>query len=171
MNQLESIAALLGSHLQEQGQVVATAESCTGGLVAAALTSIVGSSTWFGYGFVTYSNEAKCRVLGVQAQTLRTSGAVSEATVSEMALGALRVSGADWAVAVSGIAGPDGGSKTKPVGTIWFAVASRDGSVASFLHQFLGERNEIRTSAAVMALQHLIDQMSINTIRKGKSSC
>lgn len=104
---------------------VVTAESCTGGWIAKVFTDVAGSSRWFECGYVTYSNEAKVRDLGVSARTLEEHGAVSEATVREMARGALRVSGAEVSVAVSGVAGPDGGSAEKPVGTVWFCVGRR----------------------------------------------
>src|SRR5215471_10326834 len=104
-----------------------TAESCTGGWIAKAFTDLAGSSRWFECGYVTYSNEAKIRDLGVSPRTLTEHGAVSEPTVREMAAGALRVSGADVSIAVSGIAGPDGGSAEKPVGTVWFCVVRRGG--------------------------------------------
>ncbi len=104
---------------------IVTAESCTGGWIAKSFTDLAGSSRWFECGYVTYSNEAKMRDLGVAARTLSEHGAVSEPTVREMAMGALRVSGADVSVAVSGIAGPDGGSAEKPVGTVWFCVGLR----------------------------------------------
>src|SRR5579871_3031250 len=105
------------------GHRIATAESCTGGWIAKVCTDLAGSSRWFECGFVTYSNAAKIRDLGVSARTLAEQGAVSEATVREMAAGALRRAAVDIAVAVSGIAGPDGGSSEKPVGTVWFCVA------------------------------------------------
>lgn len=104
---------------------IVTAESCTGGWIAKAFTDAAGSSRWFECGYVTYSNAAKVRDLGVSSRTLDEHGAVSEATVREMAAGALRVSGADVSIAVSGIAGPDGGSVEKPVGTVWFCVGRR----------------------------------------------
>src|SRR6185437_17070499 len=113
----------VGQKLRAAGRRLVTAESCTGGWVAKACTDVAGSSQWFECGFVTYSNAAKVRDLGVAELTLSTHGAVSEPTVREMAAGALRVSGADIAVAISGIAGPDGGTPTKPVGTVWFGLA------------------------------------------------
>src|SRR5581483_5455225 len=126
---------------------LATAESCTGGWVAKACTDLAGSSQWFECGFVTYSNAAKVRDLGVSERTLAEHGAVSEATVREMAAGALRVSGADIAVAISGIAGPDGGTPTKPVGTVWFGLASLgDAGTAAVaeVQVFAGDRELIR---------------------------
>ncbi len=123
--ELFDLSATVGRRLLAAGKRLATVESCTAGWVAKALTDLPGSSQWFECGFVTYSNVAKMRDVGVLASTLEQHGAVSEATVREMAAGALRVSGADIAVAISGIAGPDGGTAAKPVGTVWFGVASR----------------------------------------------
>jgi nicotinamide-nucleotide amidase len=122
----ESVALIARWALGAKYRIV-TAESCTGGWIAKAFTDAAGSSRWFECGYVTYSNVAKVRDLGVSARTLDDHGAVSEPTVREMAAGALRVSGADVAIAVSGIAGPDGGSAEKPVGTVWFCVARRVG--------------------------------------------
>src|SRR5580700_10352372 len=122
--ELYELSERVGRKLRAAGQRLATAESCTGGWVAKALTDVPGSSQWFECGFVTYSNAAKMRDVGVLARTLADHGAVSEATVREMAAGALRVSGADIAVAISGIAGPDGGTVDKPVGTVWFGLAT-----------------------------------------------
>jgi nicotinamide-nucleotide amidase len=126
--QLFDLATRVGRRLLATRRRMVSAESCTGGWVAKVMTDVAGSSQWFECGFVTYSNAAKVRDLGVSQQTLDEHGAVSEATVREMARGALlRVSGADVAVAVSGIAGPDGAVPGKPVGTVWFAVGSRRG--------------------------------------------
>jgi nicotinamide-nucleotide amidase len=124
-SQLYDLATRVGRHLFAAKCRLVTAESCTGGWIAKAMTDVVDSSYWFECGYVTYSNAAKMRDIGVSRETLEAHGAVSEATVLEMARGALRVSGADVAVAVSGIAGPSGGVPGKPVGTVWFAVGSR----------------------------------------------
>src|ERR1700748_2143660 len=126
--ELFGLAERVGVKLLDAGRRLATAESCTGGWVAKVCTDIAGSARWFECGFVTYSNAAKVRDIGVSEVTLANHGAVSEATVREMAVGALRVSGAAVAVAISGIAGPDGGTPTKPVGTVWFAVAWKRGA-------------------------------------------
>ena len=125
MNQteLEALAAQVGALLVANGQKLVTAESCTGGWVAQCLTAIAGSSTWFDRAFVSYSNEAKREMLGVTGETLSTHGAVSEATAIAMARGALYNSHADWALAITGVAGPSGGSPGKPVGTVCFAWA------------------------------------------------
>ena len=138
----------------EQGNyLLATAESCTGGGVAYALTDIAGSSTWFDGGFVTYSNEAKSKMLGVRTQTLAKYGAVSEATVIEMAKGAMDRCNANLSVAISGIAGPDGGSEEKPVGMVWFAWCAEDGESSTALHYLHGDRHHVRNDAVVIALR------------------
>lgn len=145
--QLEVLATELGSALLARGWRLAAAESCTGGWAAQAMTAIPGSSAWFERGFVTYSNEAKQELLGVRADTLERHGAVSEETVREMAEGALRHSHAQAAFAISGIAGPTGGSPGKPVGTVCFAW-SIDGQPAdSAIECFPGDRHEVRAQA------------------------
>ncbi len=155
----ESILQLseaLVSELAASGKTVSTAESCTGGWVAKAITDVDGSSTAFAYGLVSYSNGAKESLLGVQPKTLYENGAVSEAVVREMAEGALHLSGADIAVAVSGIAGPTGGSEDKPVGTVWFAWAVRDGADANTdtsCEHFTGDRELVRESTVAHAIQ------------------
>jgi nicotinamide-nucleotide amidase len=159
MTHLESIGALadaLVGELLAAGKTMSTAESCTGGWIAKSITDISGSSGCFGYGLVSYSNGAKESLLGVNPATLEKHGAVSEATVREMAEGALGLSGADIATAVSGIAGPDGGSEEKPVGTIWFAWAMRtkDGADIDAEKRLLkGDRDQVRAQAVVIALQ------------------
>jgi nicotinamide-nucleotide amidase len=152
------LAAALVSELAAAGKAVATAESCTGGWVAKAITDVAGSSAVFGYGIVTYSNGAKESLVGVQNKTLEDYGAVSAEVVEEMAKGALRLSGADISVAVSGVAGPDGGTEEKPVGSVWFAWAVRDGSnalVDTRLEQFSGDRELVREASVAYALQGL----------------
>ena len=149
---IERLAELLVS----RGELVATAESCTGGGVAAALTSVAGSSRWFERGFVTYSNDAKQEMLGVAAETLQRHGAVSAAVVGEMALGAIRQSRAQWSLAVSGIAGPDGGTPDKPVGTVWFAWAGPDGAARSERLLFEGDRRAVREQATRHAIEGLL---------------
>ncbi len=143
----EVIAALIA-----EGATVATAESCTGGLIAGALTSVAGSSEAVYGGFVTYANEAKQKMIGVRAETLDAHGAVSEEVAREMAEGARRVSGITYAVAVTGIAGPGGGTADKPVGLVWFGLAGPDGTVAE-KHLFgdLG-RAEVREATVMTAL-------------------
>ncbi len=163
---LETIAAqcqALVGELVVSGRSVATAESCTGGWIAKALTDVPGSSVVFGCGIVSYSDEAKNSILGVAADTLRQEGAVSEAVVREMVLGVLKLSGADLAVAVSGIAGPGGGSADKPVGTVWFAFgALQQGRpvVDAVLHRLAGDRAAIRAQSVVLAVQGLIDRLA-----------
>src|SRR5580704_1541579 len=132
-SELYDLAQRVGHKLGAAARRVVTAESCTGGWVAKTLTDVPGSSQWFECGYVTYSNAAKMRDLGVAARTLDEFGAVSEQTVREMAEGAMRVTGAAVAIAVSGIAGPDGGIPGKPVGMVWFCAAARDGTVADIL--------------------------------------
>jgi len=149
----------VGQKLRAAGRRLVTAESCTGGWVAKACTDVAGSSQWLECGFVTYSNVAKMRDLGVSESTLSSHGAVSEPTVREMAAGALRVSGADIAVAISGIAGPDGGTPTKPVGTVWFGLAARRGSEVALFSQmrlFAGDREAVRRGAVERALQMVL---------------
>jgi len=160
MDELESLAAAVGAALKARAAMLATAESCTGGWVAQAVTAIAGSSEWFERGFVTYSNDAKVELLDVNPATLATHGAVSEATAREMARGALARSRATQAVAITGIAGPGGGTADKPVGTVCFAWASRDpASVASERHQLPGDRTAIRRRAVVIALEGVARRM------------
>jgi nicotinamide-nucleotide amidase len=153
-----ALAARLGELALTRQVMLATAESCTGGLVAGAITDIAGSSGWFERGFVTYSNRAKIEQLGVDPDIIARHGAVSEPTVKAMAEGALAASGAQWAVAVTGIAGPAGGSPDKPVGTVWFAWAGPRGVEA--LHRRLdGDRAAVRTASVAIALQGLVDRL------------
>jgi nicotinamide-nucleotide amidase len=153
---IRTLAEALVSELTESGKAVATAESCTGGWVAKAITDTAGSSAVFGYGIVSYANGAKESILGVQNKTLEEHGSVSAEVVEEMAKGALRLSGADIAVAVSGVAGPEGGTKEKPVGMVWFAWAVRDGAnalVDTRCEQFTGDRELVREASVAYALQ------------------
>lgn len=159
---IEKLAKALVTELAAGNKVVATAESCTGGWIAKALTDIPGSSDAFHYGIVSYSNGAKESLLGVKNETLIEHGAVSEAVVIEMAKGALRLSGADFAVAVSGVAGPDGGSEEKPVGTVWFAWAVRNGAkekIDTQCQHFDGDRELIRELTVAHALQGVLERM------------
>lgn len=153
---IEDLATELVRNLSAGGQTVATAESCTGGGIAEALTRVPGSSACFGFGLVSYSNAAKESLLGVRAETLREHGAVSEAVVREMAEGALALSGADLAVAVSGVAGPGGGTAGKPVGTVWFAWARGGLGTEAVLHRLAGDRAAIRAESVRLALEGLI---------------
>jgi nicotinamide-nucleotide amidase len=155
---IRALAARLGERALASRVMLATAESCTGGLVAGAITDIAGSSAWFERGFVTYSNRAKMEELGVDPDIIARHGAVSGETAKAMAQGARAASGAQWAVAVTGIAGPAGGSPAKPVGTVWFAWAGPRGVEA--LHRRLeGDRAAVRTASVAIALQGLVDRL------------
>jgi nicotinamide-nucleotide amidase len=153
---LEALALKLGRALRVRGWRVATAESCTGGWVAKTLTDIPGSSQWFEGGVVSYSNAAKGRLLGLPADVLATHGAVSEGAVRAMAEGVRRLLESDLAVAVSGIAGPDGGTPDKPVGTVWFGWATPSGILAARRH-FAGGRESVRRYSVAFALERLVD--------------
>ena len=157
-HELDVLARRVGEALTARGLWLATAESCTGGWIAEAVTAIAGSSGWFDRGFVTYSNAAKTDMLGVRGETLDTHGAVSEATVSEMAAGALARSRADLAVAVSGVAGPGGGSAAKPVGTVCLAWARRGAPTATTTVQFPGDRAAVRRQTVLLALQGVLER-------------
>lgn len=159
------LATQVGAALKAQGMMLATAESCTGGGVASAVTEIAGSSAWFERGFVTYANQAKVEMLGVAVDTLTRFGAVSEATVREMVAGALQHSQAQIALAVSGIAGPGGGSLEKPVGTVWFAWSIKGEVSVTRLHQLAGSRAEIRAQAVRIALQGVLELLDRRTER------
>lgn len=152
---LQRLAAEVGGALQRAGLLLATAESCTGGWVAQVCTAIAGSSEWFERGFVTYSNRAKTELLGVPQETLVTDGAVSEATARAMAEGALRRSGAQVALAITGIAGPTGGTAEKPVGTVWFAWAATDRATKTERCRFEGDREAVRRQSVAHALEGL----------------
>ena len=158
---LQKLAEAVVADLTAAGKAVSTAESCTGGWIAKSITDIAGSSSVFHYGIVSYSNGAKESILGVKNDTLEEHGAVSEPVVEEMAEGALRLSGADIAVAVSGVAGPDGGTAEKPVGMVWFAWAVRDGANArtdTSCEQFSGDRDLVRELTVAHALQGVLER-------------
>jgi nicotinamide-nucleotide amidase len=157
--QLEALARRLGSLLADRGFVLATAESCTGGWIAQTVTAISGSSGWFDRGWITYSNEAKIELLGVQPQTLAAHGAVSEATAAEMAAGAVAKSRADVALSVTGVAGPSGGSAEKPVGTVCFGWCAGGRAPAACTRRFTGDRESVRRQAVVFALENLIARL------------
>jgi nicotinamide-nucleotide amidase len=150
----------LAEALRARRRTMAAAESCTGGLIAATCTAISGSSEWFERGFVTYSNEAKTEMLGVDAALIATHGAVSEPVARAMAEGALAHSPVDIAVAVTGIAGPNGGVPGKPVGTVWFAWAMRGAVTSSERHVFAGDRAAVRDATVALALQRLVSLCS-----------
>jgi nicotinamide-nucleotide amidase len=147
----------LADALRARGWRLATAESCTGGLIAATCTALAGSSDWFERGFVTYSNEAKAEQLGVDAALIAANGAVSEPVVRAMAEGALARSAADLSVAVTGIAGPGGAVPGKPVGTVWLAVARRGAAMRSECLWFDGDRASVRAQTVALALSRLVD--------------
>jgi nicotinamide-nucleotide amidase len=150
------LSSLLGEKLLLRGWRVATAESCTGGGIAAAITVVAGSSSWFEYGIVSYANSAKEKLLHVNPQTLVEHGAVSQAVVEQMVAGALALSGADIAVAVSGVAGPSGGTSEKPVGTVWFAWGLASGDIHSECFHFVGDRASVQSQAVVQGLSGLL---------------
>ena len=159
--------ALLADALRARNARVATAESCTGGLIAAACTDLAGSSDWFDCGIVSYSNQAKTNLLGVDAGLIQTHGAVSQAVASAMAAGLLARSRADLVVAVTGVAGPGGGSASKPVGTVWLAWAWRGATPAAaaqthtLLQHFDGDRAAVRQATVACALQGLLDRVEL----------
>lgn len=155
---IPALVERLATELRARGQMMAAAESCTGGLIAAACTDLSGSSDWFERGFVTYSNAAKCELLGVPAELIARHGAVSEPVARAMALGALAHSPAQLTVAVTGVAGPTGGSADKPVGTVWFGWATPAGSFTE--HQrFDGDRAAVRAATVRHALAGLLQRL------------
>jgi nicotinamide-nucleotide amidase len=157
---MEALTTEVARLLQARNRMLSTAESCTGGMIAAACTELPGSSLWFERGFVSYSNAAKTDLLGVPADLIEAHGAVSEAVARAMALGALSHSQAQVAVAVTGVAGPSGGSPDKPVGTVWLAWAM-DGQVQAERRQFSGDRRAVRQATVEYALRGLIDRLSL----------
>ena len=160
MDDFEPAVLALADALRARGLAITTAESCTGGLMAAACTAVAGSSDWFERGFVTYSNDAKTDMLGVEASLIARVGAVSGEVARAMAEGALCHSLADLAVAITGIAGPGGATPGKPVGTVWLAVARRGEPAMAELLQLRGDRSAIRAQTAAIALQRLHDAAS-----------
>jgi nicotinamide-nucleotide amidase len=155
---LTTLATLVGARLKARGLKLVTAESCTGGWVAQAVTAVSGSSDWFERGFVTYSNEAKQEMLGVRAGTLDRTGAVSEETALEMARGALAASRAQVAVSITGVAGPTGGTAAKPVGMVCFGWALADGADAT-TKRFAGDREQVRRQSVIFALQGVLERI------------
>ncbi|MBQ0713174.1 MAG: nicotinamide-nucleotide amidohydrolase family protein [Porticoccus sp.] len=156
---IKDLSTQLGELLLSRQFTVTCAESCTGGGIASAITDIAGSSQWFHAGFVTYANDAKEQLLRVSPETLVSEGAVSGAVVRQMAEGALMATGADIVVAVSGVAGPDGGTEDKPVGMVWFAWAIKNGVVTTLCVQFKGDRAAVRQAAVEQALMGLIEML------------
>lgn len=161
IKELDQLVRQLAAHLSKNKLKICTAESCTGGLIAKSLTDLAGSSAWFERGFVTYSNAAKIEMLGVPDSLIEDYGAVSETVASAMASGALQHSAADLAIAVTGVAGPDGGSEDKPVGTVWIAHAARDQLVAK-KYQFPGDRDTIRHAILRQAIENQIRLLETN---------
>ncbi len=155
-DELLNLSSTLGLALKRRGFMLALAESCSGGMAAQYITAVAGSSMWFDASFVTYSNQAKTRMLGVSAETIVHYGAVSEQTALEMALGALAHSQADVAAAITGIAGPDGGSVDKPVGTVCFAWARNDGIQQTVTYQFNGNREMVRKESVKTVFEGLL---------------
>jgi len=156
---LKLLAGRIGARLKKRNLKLATAESCTGGWIAQAVTSVSGSSEWFDRGFVTYSNEAKKELLGVRERTLSRHGAVSRETAKEMAAGALARSRAQVSIAVTGVAGPAGGTKAKPVGTVCFAWSRKGGAMESVTRRFRGGRDRVRRQSVVFALKGLLERL------------
>lgn len=164
-DRITQLADQLGQALKAAGATLATAESCTGGGIAEAVTRIAGSSAWLERGWVTYSNKAKAVELGVLPELIRANGAVSEAVVRAMAEGARVRAGVTWAVAVSGVAGPDGGTAGKPVGTVWLAWAGPNG-VSAECQLFPGDRAGVRHYTIERALSGLIEKMGVASNKK-----
>jgi len=156
---LKALARRVGAHLTKRDLKLATAESCTGGWIAQTVTSVSGSSAWFDRGFVTYSDEAKKELLGVRSRTLSRHGAVSRETAKEMAAGTLARSRAQVAIAVTGVAGPAGGTKAKPVGTVCFAWSRKRGAMESVTRHFRGGRERVRLQSVVFALKGLLERL------------
>jgi len=154
---MNELARRLGERLKAKGALLVTAESCTGGWAAQAVTAVAGSSEWFERGFVTYSNAAKEEMLGVRPETLARHGAVSEETAREMALGALARSHGTLALAITGIAGPTGGSAAKPVGTVCFAWAVKDGASRAETRRFPGDRDAVRRQSVEHAFRVVLE--------------
>ena len=154
---MNALAQKVGKRLKAKGELLVTAESCTGGWAAQAVTAIAGSSDWFERGFVTYSNAAKEEMLGVRHGTIARHGAVSEATAREMALGALKHSRGTIALAITGIAGPSGGSATKPVGTVCFAWARKGHAASTETRRFSGDRESVRRQSVEYALRKVLE--------------
>ena len=163
--QIFNLSQQLGQALLQQKATVTTAESCTGGGVASAITEVAGSSKWFDRGFITYANQAKHELLNVPEAVLSSEGAVSEAVVRAMVQGAAQAAGADYAVAISGIAGPGGGTEDKPVGTVWFAWLSPQG-ISTQVYSLNGDRSAVREQAVKISLQELLHMVTgCNTVQ------
>ena len=161
MASIATLAIELGAVLKERNLMLALAESCTGGMVAQSITSVAGSSAWFDRGFVTYSNASKIEMLGVRAETLEKFGAVSEETALEMAIGCLKHSHAQLSGSITGIAGPDGGTVDKPVGTVCFAWAGEKLLLSTTTKRFFGNREEVRQQAAIAWMAGLTERLKL----------
>ncbi len=159
--ELYALAGKVGDALKARKLMLATAESCTGGWVGQVVTMVPGSSHWFDRGFVTYTNDAKHEMLGVRAETLKKFGAVSEQTVREMVEGALSRSKADVALAVSGIAGPDGGVPGRPVGTVCLAWGKKTGAPYSVIRRYVGDRDAVRRQSVIAALEGVLALLEV----------
>ena len=156
--EINQLSTQLGEALLSKKAIVTTAESCTGGGVAQAITDIAGSSQWFHCGYIAYANHVKHNTLGVSAELLAAQGAVCESVVIEMVRGAAHEAKADYAIAISGVAGPTGGSSNKPVGTVWFACLGPQG-IATVKHQLAGDRKAVREQSVKISLQQLLHQV------------
>ena len=154
-DELQDLAIKIGQLLIETKKSISTAESCTGGWVGKEFTGIPGSSKWYGFGFITYSNKAKLKILGVSKDALIEEGAVSERVVKEMAEGAIKNSGSDFSISISGLAGPSGGTDNKPVGTVCFGIGSIT-KITCFTKFFEGNRDEVRKQSVSFALKELL---------------
>ncbi len=154
-DELQDLAIKIGQLLTKIEKSVSTAESCTGGWVGKEFTGIPGSSKWYGFGFITYSNKAKLKTLGVTKDALTEEGAVSERVVKEMAEGAIKNSGSDFSISISGIAGPSGGTDNKPVGTVCFGIGSKT-KITCYTKIFEGNRDEVRKKSVAFALKELL---------------
>jgi|TARA_B110000438_G_C15308675_1_gene434411 nicotinamide-nucleotide amidase len=154
--QTYKLAEVLGKQCREKKIVLVTAESCTGGLIGQAITSVPGSSDWFDCGFITYSNKSKIKCLKVKEETIKEYGAVSQETANEMATGALKQSEGNISISITGIAGPSGECKTKPIGTVFFSIATSKEIILEHRAVFIGNREEIRTNALLFSLNQLL---------------
>lgn len=159
---IDHLVSFAANILRDKKWMLATVESCTGGWIAQTVTDIAGSSAWFERGFVTYSNEAKQELVGVNADSIAQHGAVSREVAVEMAMGGVQCSQADVAVAVTGIAGPDGGTPEKPVGTVWIAWANRNGVAEAMQCNFEGDRRAVREASVEQALGGLVNFLNAN---------
>ena len=157
-DELQDLAIKIGQLLTKLEKSITTAESCTGGWIGKEFTGVPGSSKWYGFGFITYSNRAKLKILGVTKNALLEEGAVSERVVKEMAEGALRNSGSDFVISISGIAGPTGGTKDKPVGTVCLGIGSKD-NISCHTEHFKGNRDQVRKQSVTFAFNELLKRL------------